>query len=852
MLKIRGCRTNNLKSIDVDIPLNEITCVTGPSGCGKSSLVFHTIANESKRRFLNSTSSESTFFERVPQSADVDLISPVLPVWVLPQHNPIVGSRLNLADQFELTVSLAQLYFEKVQERCPIHLEKYTNSNLDLVDKCKALASSQSDIIHFFIGKSIYTENFQGTAPRVFDVGSAKILDFVQECENWEILRIKISKISELEKKLKEFEFFKRSDVVLIIVSKESRDFEYFKIANSAVCSKCTKLEQVQIKSIDELMPFNGVGACKTCKGYGATLDYSLNKLVKYPTKKFKDGAVSILASGQFQSYEKYYFAELKKNQISLDSTFEENFEIASEILMKGGGKFPGLDEMIGWLEEKRYKRTVRIFLRSIQTENRCLECDSLRISKRAQGVLLSKDFPSMGEVLGSTIDECFLKFQKLKNADNNFKIDKFMGKLSLAIEFGLGSLKLTTKLKELDSSEYQKSLLLRYLSYSGSDSLFVLDEPSLGLSLSEQEVLMRYLKILSQSNTVLIVDHSEYMQKHSGYIIELGPGAGNLGGEIVYTGKYKKSKVIEFEKLKQENSLDFLKLKNTEYLNYKISEIKIPLNQISVVKSFRDSFSKNIFQDVILNELSLKIKGEKIDFDANYLVKKIENFNSLKNILSFENKHDKTSSRSSVGTVLGLSPYLRKYYSNLPVSKALDLKEGHFSSNSELGRCNTCEGRGILEIDMQFLEDIVLKCEECDGKKISRFYSNISDGNFTIYEALNTPITEVFKNIRVPAKAQRILEYLDILNLGYLSPDRSIPSLSGGERLRVKFLNTLQSDVRDSLLYFSNISYGLSVIELLRVRSLLLGLLKNNNTIVLCDSHPIFQDFNVINIKNS
>lgn len=851
MLKIRGCRTNNLKNVDVDIPLHKVTCVVGPSGSGKSSLVFHTIANESKRRFLNSTSSESTFFEKVPQSADVDSIFPVLPVWVLPQHNPIVGSRLNLADQFELTVSLAQLYYKDVHERCPIHLEKYASSDIEITNLCNKIifndVNDTEDVLHFFIGKSLYTSNLGGSASRVFDALNSEIKEFDEHSENWELFRVKSSKINSVAKKLSEFEFLKRNEAVLLIASKNSGKCDYFKMSNNQICMSCHKEGLSKIRSLDELMPFNGIGACPTCKGYGATLDYSVNKLVKYPTKSFNDGAVSILASGQFQYYEKYFFSELKKYKINLDDTYENNESIVRPILMNGSGKFPGMNEMIGWLEEKRYKSTVRIFLRSIQTENICSECEGKRIGKKAQLVKVEKDLPSLGVLLGLRIDEVLIALEQAKTSKH--EVEKIKDKLKLACEFGLGDQKLTTKLKELDSNEYQKSLLLRYLSYKGSGSLFILDEPSLGLNLEEQKVLMKYIRKLSRDNTVLLVDHSAYVQENSDHIIEVGPGAGVLGGEIVYEGKYKKQKNVEFEKISTQNFYKFLTASNIDFEGHRIKNIEIPLGTISVLNSFRDSFAKKIMSEVILNELNLKIKEEKLNFDAKYTVGKIKNYSSIKNILIFENTLDRSSIRSSVGTVLGLSPYLRKYYANLPVSKSLELKEGHFSSNSELGRCSACEGKGIVEIDMQFLEDVVLKCDECEGKKISRFYSNISDGNYTIFEALNTPVNTLFRNIRVPAKAQRIIESLELLNLSYLTLDRSIPSLSGGERLRVKFLNTLQTEVKDSILYFANLSYGLSFNELIRIRALLLNLLKSNNTILISDTHPIFADFHKVEI---
>lgn len=844
MLSIRGCRTNNLKNVNVDFPLNKITCVVGPSGSGKSSLVFHTLANESKRRFLNSTSSDMTFFEKVPQTADVDSVVPVLPVWVLPQHNPIVGSRLTLLDQFELTASLAQLYFDSNSTQCPIHLEKYENTNIDIIKKSRALLSADSDVLNYFIPKSLYAEYLSGYPVRSFSSQTELIGEFNEGDEFWELFRLKGNKLSELEVRLGEFPFLRQLEGIVLIVNGKSGMSEYCKVKNAKSCSICDKENVKSVSSLDELMPFSGVGACTVCKGYGATLDYSINKLVKFPTRTLKEGAVSILSYSKFKSYEKYFFAELKKEKIDLNETFEDNQEKIVPILMNGRGAFPGVLAFISWLEEKRYKSTVRIFLRSLQTENNCHSCNGNRINERAQKVLLKKGFPSFGEILHLSISQIAVLLENLSVTGKENIIKRINERLKLSLDFGLGSLKLITKLKELDANEYQKSLLIRYLTYRGSGSLFVLDEPSLGLSLDEQKVLMNYLKSLSKDNTVILVDHGEYVQRNSDHIIEVGPGAGELGGEIVYEGKFKGKNALKIEKRIKTTSKNFISFEGIEFNDYKLKKVEIPLGEVCVVSSFRESFSKKLLTQVILNEILLKIKNEKIDLDAKYFVKKISAIKNIDDVFIFENSLERSSGRSSVGTTLGLSPHLRKYYASLPVSKALDLKDGHFSANSDLGKCLTCDGKGVLEIDMQFMEDIILKCEDCDGKKLSRFYANISDGRYTVHQALTTPIQEVFKHIRVPGKAQRVLEYLQILNLGYLTLDRSLPSLSGGERLRVKFLNSLQSELKNSILFFSNISYGLSNIELEKVKGLLVSLSKANNTIILVDSHPIFSDF--------
>ncbi len=847
-IKIKNANTHNLKNVSVDIPIGKMTCFSGPSGSGKSSLVFQTLANESKRRFLNSLPSEVTFFDKVPQSADVESISPVLPVWILAQNNPIVGSRLNLLDQLELSMSFAEIFQGEFHDKCSIHHKPFQSSEDNLIEFLEE-NGAEDEIIHFFIDRQIYKDHLTGFPARTYDFNENQLNSFEEEDQYYELFRVKQKSVKSVIKKLKEFPFVKTESHSILIYYKNKSESHFFRLTNKSTCNKCIEEEVSSAKTVEELLPFNGIGACPTCKGYGSTLEYSRSKLVKYPHLSVSDGAVTILAYSKFTHYQKYYEAELKKAKISLKKPFEELPEKAFRILMKGAGNFPGVDTLLSYLEEKRYKRSVRIYLRSIQVEKKCHDCGGSRISESARKHKHSKLKATYFDVMQFTIDEALNFFKKAKVSGKEYLLTGIVEKLQVASELGLGPLCLSDKLKHLETSDYQKSLLVRYFSYKGSGSLFVLDEPSLGLSESEQKVLVKYLQKLTPSNTVVIVDHSTLLQKNSDHNFIVGPGAGHLGGEVIYEGKYravkKSSSKFKTNLKKVKKSLEISGMKVNEY---DFKSVKIPLGTVSVVNNVRDNVAKTLFNDGVANYVHNEIFGEKLNYDTELSVNKTKNFREFDDVVLYTLDVGRSSGRSTVGTMLGLTPEVRKYYSNLPVSKNLGLEKGHFSPNSDLGKCKICEGKGIVEIDMQFLEDVRLECEECGGKKLSPFYANISDGKFTVHEAYNTPIAELFEHIPRTAKVNRILEYLKVLNLDYLTLDRTLPSLSGGERLRIKFLNSLQKKLQNSLLIFSNISYGLSIIELEKIKYFLEELVTSGNTIVLLDNHPIFKDFqNVI-----
>ncbi len=849
-IKIKNANTHNLKNVSVDIPIGKISCFSGPSGSGKSSLVFQTLANESKRRFLNSLPSDVTFFDKVPQSADVESIMPVLPVWVLAQNNPIVGSRLNLLDQLELSMGMAQLFYEQSSDKCLIHHKKFSDSEDNLMRLLEDLAS-EDDVIHFFIDRSIYKDELSGAPVRSFDYNESRLNNYCESDQYYEIFRVKAKSLSRVNKKMSEFAFLKSGESSILIYFTSSQKTEFYRYTKQRVCDECLEEDVSSARSVNELLPFNGVGACQKCKGYGSTLEYSRSILVKYPHLSVSEGAVTILGYSKFTHYQKSYEAELKKKRISLVKPFDELSDEAYEILMEGRGSFPGVNTLLSYLEEKRYKRSVRIFLRSIQVEKTCDACFGTRVGQSAlrhYSVELKKSYV---DLLQMTIEDCLKYLNSIKVRDNQHILKNVIVKLQVATELGLGPLYLNDKLKALETSDYQKSLLVRYFSYEGSGSLFVLDEPSLGLNLDEQKVLVKYLKKLTPNNTVVIVDHSEYLQRNSEQNFIIGPGAGHLGGEVVYSGKYKKKKTKEIKIAKSiKDSKSYIEFKKVLVDNLSFKSVKIPRGSISVVKNIRDNIAKKLINDGIANYLNYEIFGEKLNYDANYSIKSVKGLTEFEDIVLYTMDVGRSSSRSSVGTMLGLTPEVRKYFSNLPVSKNLGLEKGHFSPNSDLGKCRVCDGKGIVEIDMQFLEDVRLECEECQGKKLAPFYANITDGNFSVYEAYNTPISKLFDHIPKTPKVNRILEYLKLLKLDYLTLDRSLPSLSGGERLRIKFLNSLQKNIENSLLIFSNLSYGLSEVELVKIREFLEELVQKSNTVILLDNHPIFDDFQELVVK--
>jgi excinuclease ABC subunit A len=402
-------------------------------------------------------------------------------------------------------------------------------------------------------------------------------------------------------------------------------------------------------------------------------------------------------------------------------------------------------------------------------------------------------------------------------------------------------------KAKSLSAGEYQRLLLIKYLTFKGTDSLFVLDEPSIGLGENELKKLIDGIhQIIQQGNTVIIIDHSEYIQKKSDHLIIMGPASGKKGGEIIYQGEPQsffknKQQIVWDKKIKMTTPSRFIEVSHPSIHGKNYPSFRLPTNEMTWVRGDSGTGKTSCLIKIMANKFYKDIHGEWLEDDIfNY--KSIKTPQKFDDVIVVSSDLNRFTSRSSVGTVTELSSVIRKHFLKLPMAKSMNLKEGHLSSNSDLGMCPRCEGKGSIIIEMQYLEDIVLECEDCKGLKIKPLYANISDGVMTVAEAYNLPLSQVLERIDLTPKFRRIWEYLKILNLDYLSLDRSLNSLSGGEKQRIYLLSKLMRAIQNTLLIFENLSFGLSEKELKMLGTFLQGLVQFNNTLVIIDSSKCFK----------
>ena len=507
VIEIKGAKSHNLKNISLSIKKNKITCLAGPSGSGKSSLAYHTLYAESKRRFLNSISNNEKFFWDIPKTADVESIDPILPVWALAQYNPVMGSRFNVSDILQITEALQSLVFHGGKSYCPkceVPLEKNSFAS-QIKNQCKG--QDEKEVLYLFVSYGEYNRLFPDQFPsKVWNKTQGTLNygreEIDQDEDNYALYkRVKLKNIESFLEQIKIEEknlfevFFKIGEGNLLALKKKKK----------LNCPSCNYSRE-EIDDIRMLSPINALGACSECDGHGGTLEIDPNKVVRENNKSIAEGAIHVLNYVHFQHFLPELIKVLKKNGYDPYSPFSELDEGVWDIIENDQGKYPGTNQLFEYLESKKYKKSVRIYLRGFKSEYECQSCEGTRINSSCLELMLpeKKGLLSYKNILGLNLIELrdFLKDVESTHPEVA-KLKKLLEPtLELAIDLGVEHLGLTRKLKSISGSEYQRLLLVKYMRHETSDGFYILDEPSLGLNLKYQMKILTHLKTLAKEKT--------------------------------------------------------------------------------------------------------------------------------------------------------------------------------------------------------------------------------------------------------------------------------------------------------------------------------------------------------------
>ena len=816
---IKGAKLHNLKNIDVAIPRNKLVVLTGLSGSGKSSLAFDTLYAEGQRRYVESLSSYARQFLGRLHKPSVDYIKGIAPAIAIEQKVNSTNPRSTVGTSTEIYDYLKLLFARVGTTYSPISGEQVKKDNTtDVVDHVRSFDEGQKLLL---------------LAPLFLEEGR-HLDEKLKTLQSQGYARVKI------EDKIERIEQIigigtKKTNLQLVIdriIVRHNKDF-YNRLADAVEMAfyegkgKCSieDLEQVKVKefntnfSLDgqtflepstHLFSFNNpYGACAKCEGYGDVVGIDKSLVIPNTTLSIYENAVYPWR-GESMSY---FRDQLVNNGHKFDFPIHKPFfELSAKqkkLLWKGNTHFTGLDAFFGELESKSYKVQNRVMLSRYRGKTKCNKCDGKRLRKEANYVKINNR--SITDLVELPINELKDFFETLKLSENQYEIAKRLlleirNRLRFLSNVGLDYLTLNRKSNTLSGGESQRINLATSLGSSLVGSMYILDEPSIGLHSKDTEQLIAVLRSLRDlGNTVIVVEHDEAIMQAADHIIDIGPEAGSYGGEIMASGDYNSvlksssltakylngSMAIETPK-KRRKSKYSIKIEGARANNLNNIDVEFPLNMLTVVTGVSGSGKSTLVKNILYPALNKELigYGEKPgEFSAIS-----GNFSTVKFIEFVDQNPIGRSSRSNPVTYIKAYDEIRMLYSKQKLSVLRNYQPKHFSFNVDGGRCPNCKGEGVVTMEMHFMADVQLKCESCSGKRFKKEVLEVKFNKVSIDDVLNMTIDDALKFFETHkcSKIFKRLQPLQDVGLGYVTLGQSSSTLSGGEAQRIKLASFL------------------------------------------------------------
>jgi len=852
---VRGARVHNLKNISVEIPHNAITVVTGVSGSGKSSLAFDTIYAEGQRRYVESLSAYARQFLERMEKPDVDEISGIAPAVAIRQKNSTRNPRSNVATATEIYDYLRLLFARCGQTFCIKCGAEVRRDNPDeIATRILSLAAGRRFyVLHQFriatsagAAGSKRSAKKTGSAPSP-DALRQALLDLQKRGFNRLYQEGRIHEFSSPETLL-DVDFSKPVYVLVdrLAVHPESRarlvdsiEICYREGLGEAIlefvaddagnpAERLTFNERFECKNDGtlyqepepRLFSFNNpYGACSRCQGFGNTIDFDLNLVVPDQSKSLDDGAIEPWTKPRYR----VLFQEAKKwargRGIPTNVPWRQLTAEQRRLILEGDpeNEYEGVKGFFNLLERKKYKLHVRVFLSRFRGYARCPECDGTRLRAEARAVRVAGK--AITEVCKLTVKEARAFFSTLQLSVGHLKIaDRILEEIRTRLQFldevGLDYLTLDRLTSTLSGGESQRIQLATSLGSHLVGALYVLDEPSIGLHPRDTQRLIDILKSLRDlGNTVLVVEHDPHTIQAADCVIDLGPGAGELGGKLLFagsyaamleehkslTGRYLSGELrIPVPNVRHKPAGKFLRLYGASLHNLQNLDLMIPLGTLTVVTGVSGSGKSTLVHDVLYKALGAKRVGGSVKEFCD----RLEGDANVREVVIVDQSPIGRTPRSNPATYLKAFDAIREVFADTPDSKRRGYGPGHFSFNVPGGRCETCQGDGTVTVEMQFLADVELICEECRG---TRFKSGVLEVRYhgkNIHEVLQLTVREALAFFVNVPKIVSKLRVLNEIGLGYLRLGQSATTLSGGEAQRLKLAAHLSQTDNEGILY--------------------------------------------------
>ena len=868
---IKGARVHNLKNVNVEIPHNTLTVITGLSGSGKSTLAFDTIFAEGQRRYVESLSAYARQFLGRINKPDVDLISGIAPAIAIEQkvntRNPrsTVGTSTEIYDYLKLLFARIGHTFSPVSgnevrcygvndvvayilenglgKRVVITAPILLNSRQGLIEKLLELIADGFQRV-WIDGQSLTMEEFLPTINAETDVEQVSlVVDRMRASNDDEsLLRMRDSLARA---------YSYGNDICSVIIDGEQRDFSARFEADGIEFEQPT----------EHLFSFNNpIGACPVCEGYGKIVGIDEDLVIPDKSKTIYEDAIACWRGATMKRWKEILINNAHKFGFPIHEPYYNLTPEQKLLLWRGNEYFHGLNEFFQYIESERRKIQYRVMKARYTGKTTCPECGGSRLRKEALYVRIGGK--NIADIVKMTVDELIEFFDGLKLDEHDAKtahriLVEISNRLQYLSDVGLGYLTLDRLSSTLSGGESQRINLSTSLGSNLVGSLYILDEPSIGLHPRDTHRLIKVLKQLRDiGNTVIVVEHEEEVIRAADYIVDVGPKAGEMGGEIIFSGSYKK-----LLKSKESLTADYLTSRRRIEIpentrgwsnsiticgarenNLKNIDVKIPLGVMTCITGVSGSGKSTLAKGILYPALRRELfdTGQKPgDFDR--LEGDIAMLGSVE--IVDQNPIGK-SSRSNPVTYLKAYDEIRKLYADQPQAVHTGLTAASFSFNVAGGRCEECQGEGVIKVSMQFMADVELVCEACHGKRFKDEILDIKYRGKTIHDTLEMSVDdaiEFFGEDKQNSTCRRIVERLQPLQdvgLGYIRLGQSSSTLSGGESQRVKLASFLSKDnnTRQIMFIFDEPTTGLHFHDINRLLKAFNALIANGHTIVIVE----------------
>ncbi|MBP5411696.1 MAG: excinuclease ABC subunit UvrA [Bacteroidales bacterium] len=873
---LKGIKVNNLQNIDVSIPRNLLTVVTGVSGSGKSSLVFDTLYAEGQRRYVESLSSYARQFLGKINKPDIEYVKGIPPAIVIEQQTSSKTSRSTVGTTSEIYEYLKLLFGRLGKTYSPIsgRLVK-RDSVTNVCDYIFSLDTSYKIMILSPIGKNA-DRNLQQVLEVLKNQGFSRVVlndtiisidDILsrpkEEKEKLYLLIDRCTLRADAENKSRiadsiESAYFHGNGKCEVWVYQAGECIDKVKFSNDYQTDGITFR-----KPNANMFNFsNSYGACPTCNGLGEVQGISPDLVI--PNKKLSvyDGAVVCWHGDKMNEYKELLIKNARKFNFPIHQPIEELTEQQYHDLWYGNEYFPGIDGFFQFVEKNVYKVQYRVLLSRYRGRTLCPECKGHRLAKDAYYVKIEDK--TIADLVDMPLGKLLLWMKELKFHTRQEKkisellLKEIITRLTFLCDLGLSYLTLNRASSTLSGGEAQRINLATSLGSNLVGSLYILDEPSIGLHSVDTDKLIKLLKHLRDiGNTVVVVEHDESIIRAADYIIDVGPFSGNLGGKIIYQGKPSKlsavkesitaqyldgKKVIAVPSVRKAFEQK-ITINGATLNNLKNVHVSIPLGVFTVVTGVSGSGKSSLIKGVLYPNIQRKLEafGAESPSYADILG---GNISAIKAVELVDQNPIGRSSRSNPATYLGIFDYIRHLFAEQPLSKLRAYKAGFFSFNTQGGRCEACQGEGVVKIKMQFMSDVAICCDECGGKGYKEETLEVKIGDKNIYDILQMTADEAcdfFHSLPPTHIIDNIIQGLNTMQqvgLGYMQLGQSVSSLSGGEAQRVKLAYALQNSPHkpNTLFIFDEPTTGLHFYDIDKLYQTFRLLINQGHSIVVIE----------------